>query len=179
VGRLRARRPSLARRLVLSLRALAKRARVTVFVCHDGYAASRGFSGSVQLSGISDALAENASVVFSMAPITSDDTRVYGLERDDDAAQYARLDQKRAFRGAKLSKAFFDLASPSLSAHLPWPWCRRRIHVSRRRRSTVRWRRGWRSRARVGSRLGGDSGRGGRAGGQAGSDEARVRVAEA
>jgi hypothetical protein len=61
-------------------------------VCHDDYAASRGFSGSVQLSGISDALAENASVVFSMAPLTSDDTRVCGLERDDDAAQYARLD---------------------------------------------------------------------------------------
>ena len=73
--------PSIARRLVISTRALAKRNRVAALVCHGDYAASRGFSDPAQLFGVSDALAGNASVVLSMAPPTPDDARAR-TERD-------------------------------------------------------------------------------------------------
>ena len=44
-----------------------------------------------QRRAIANALAENASVVFSMAPLTPDDTRVCGLTQDDDPTQDASL----------------------------------------------------------------------------------------
>ena len=96
--------------------------RVAALVCQGDCLASRDFVEPARRRAIADALAENASVVLSVGPPTPDDARARGLTQDDDRTQYANLVQRRAYRGAKLSKAFFDLASPSLSAHLPWPW---------------------------------------------------------
>ena len=44
-----------------------------------------------QRRAIANALAENASVVFSMAPPTPDDARAGGLTQDDDPTQDASL----------------------------------------------------------------------------------------
>jgi len=71
-----------------SPRALAKRNRVAALVCRDDYAASRGFLDPAQLLGISDALAENGSVVFSMALLREANARARGLTQDDDRTQY-------------------------------------------------------------------------------------------
>ena len=67
---------------VAPLRALAKRHRLAVLVCHEEVCvASRGFSDPAQSLGVSDALAGNALVVLSRAPPTPDDARAR-TERD-------------------------------------------------------------------------------------------------
>ena len=107
--------PSIARRLVISLRALAKRDRAAALVCRDDCAAPRGFSDPAQLPGVFDA------IVFALTAFTPDDARARGLTQDDDRARHARLVQRRAYRGARVPRARFD--------------------VWRSRRSAVRWHR--------------------------------------
>ena len=87
--------PSLARRLAASLRALAKRPRLAVLVCHEEVCvASRGFSDPAQSLGVSDALAGNASVVLSMAQLTEADARARGLTKTTTGrSMYASLVQ--------------------------------------------------------------------------------------
>ena len=115
--------PSIARRLAISTRALAKRHRLAVLVCHEEVClASRGFSDPAQWLGVSDALAGNASVVLSMAQLTEVDARARGLTKTTTGrGMYASLVQRRAYRGARVPRAWFG--------------------VSRRRRSTVCWHR--------------------------------------